>query len=319
MIVIAIGAVACALAAAFLAPPLLRRLTAAGHSPRPGAYAWLITSLTVVLCSAIAGALLIASPHDNHVVYELLRRACLAAFGTELPLTGARVAVGIALIIPLLRTVGVALTMWRGALRLRAMQQTLRLLGQSSGDGLIVVTAEKPMVYCIPGRPRTIVATTAARECLSPDQFQAVLSHERAHLAERHHLLVMLSGALRRAMPGLPLLRDANRFVTTLVEMRADDVACRRFEPALVAEAMSLLGSAGGRAPSHPSSALGAAQTAVLARVHRILDPPTRRRQTISALGSTAYAASWCFLQIAVIAVPLLSTALGDICLYRIN
>lgn len=54
----------------------------------------------------------------------------------------------------------------------------------------VVLDSAQPAVYCVPGRPATIVLTTGALAVLDEPQLLAVLAHERAHLAGRHHLLV---------------------------------------------------------------------------------------------------------------------------------
>jgi Zn-dependent protease with chaperone function len=50
------------------------------------------------------------------------------------------------------------------------------------------------LLYCVPGRLPTIVVTTGALAVLEPEQLAAVLAHERAHLAGRHHLLLAVTG-----------------------------------------------------------------------------------------------------------------------------
>lgn len=69
----------------------------------------------------------------------------------------------------------------------------------------MVLDTPQPAVYCVPGRPATIVLTTGALAVLDEPQLLAVLAHEHAHLAGRHHLLVTLGKAARAAFPGVPL------------------------------------------------------------------------------------------------------------------
>jgi Zn-dependent protease with chaperone function len=60
---------------------------------------------------------------------------------------------------------------------------------------------------------------------LDGDQLAAVVAHERAHLRERHHLLLLPFVAWEAALPVLPAAARAHAGVRELVEMRADDVA----------------------------------------------------------------------------------------------
>ncbi|WP_245719002.1 M48 family metalloprotease [Micromonospora rhizosphaerae] len=67
------------------------------------------------------------------------------------------------------------------------------------------------------GGPRLTVLGTGARS-LPPAQLAAVLSHERAHLRGRHHLLVTVVKGLAAAAPCLPLTPPAA--VRLLMELR---------------------------------------------------------------------------------------------------
>jgi Zn-dependent protease with chaperone function len=89
--------------------------------------------------------------------------------------------------------------------------------------------------------PATIVLTSAALAVLDPAQLTAVLAHERAHLAGRHHLLIAPTRALAACLPGVPLFTRAPAEVTRLAEMCADDAAARRGgRPALIAALLAM-------------------------------------------------------------------------------
>jgi hypothetical protein len=98
-----------------------------------------------------------------------------------------------------------------------------------------------------------VILTTGALQALAPGQLEAVLAHERAHLAWRHHrLLAMIS---RRALPFLPLMRDTEAQVQRLVELHADDAAAQARDPGSLATALVVLATA----VSAPTSASAAA------------------------------------------------------------
>ncbi len=85
-----------------------------------------------------------------------------------------------------------------------------------------------PAAFCIPGARPLLVLSSGMVEEFAPDELAAVVAHERAHLAERHHLLLLPFVAWREALPVLPAADRAHDAVRDLVEMRADDVACAR-------------------------------------------------------------------------------------------
>ena len=82
-----------------------------------------------------------------------------------------------------------------------------------------------PVAFCIPGaRPLLVLSSGMVAE-LDDDQLAAVVAHERAHLQEHHHLLLLPFVAWEAALPVLPAAARAHAAVRELVEMRADDVA----------------------------------------------------------------------------------------------
>jgi hypothetical protein len=139
-----------------------------------------------------------------------------------------------------------------------------------------VVPAPAPLVYCIPGTDQ-IVFTDTALAVLDGSELQAVLAHERAHLAGRHHLIVTWATALAEAFPGVPLFQGLRRASVDMVELLADNHAVRRESGDSLADALVALGT-------NPASAVGlsaglaAAGGSVVVRVHRLLHPPVPLR-----------------------------------------
>ena len=116
--------------------------------------------------------------------------------------------------------------------------------------------------------------TSGALAVLDRAQLGAVLAHERAHLAGRHHLLISLSRGLAASFPGVPVFTRGPAEVARLAELCADDAAARRSGlPALVAALLAM-----GTGAAVPAAALAVTSGAVTARVHRLLDPPRRGR-----------------------------------------
>lgn len=98
----------------------------------------------------------------------------------------------------------------------------MTLLAAPSLATAAVIDHAVPAAYCLPGRGRRIVLTSAALTALSDDELNAVLAHERAHLSGRHHLVVAFADGLSRAFPNVPLFRRAQEQVGRLVEMLAE-------------------------------------------------------------------------------------------------
>ena len=180
--------------------------------------------------------------------------------GVGLTLAGAVVA----------RTVLTATTYLRAAGR-QALRhaQTARLVGHHEPVlGAVLVEHSQPAAYCVAGRHPTVILTTAAVQALDPSQLDAVLAHEQAHLAGRHHRLLGLARIGRQVLPFLPLMRDADEHVARLVELHADDTATRARDPRLLATALVVLATA-----ASPAPALAAGTTDSVLRIRRLLGP----------------------------------------------
>jgi len=305
------------LAVAWSVPVLLSRLTRQGVSARLGLAAWL-TAMASALASAgaavvlLAGAAITGWPRLAEVVCRSVAgRACTpvvyrsAAF--EVPLGVAAAAA----------TLTAAVLAWRygramrrAARRTRAHAEAARITGRRlPGAGpTVVLDAPQPAAYCVPGRPAAIVLTRGALAVLDRAQLGAVLAHERAHLAGRHHLLISLSRGLATSFPGVPVFTRAPAEVSRLAELCADDAAARRSgRPALIAALLAM-----GTAAAVPAPALAVTSGAVAARIHRLLDPPRRGRQArygVALITVTLLLATMSGLVIA-FAGPL-ATALG--------
>jgi len=173
--------------------------------------------------------------------------------------------------------------------------------GASTGGGTRTVMLDdpRPAAYCVAGRPAAIVVTSGALAVLDPPQLRAVLAHENAHLAHRHHTLATVTRGLAAAFPGVPLFTRGAAEVARLAEMSADDTAARTSgRPALVAALIAIAtgaaisstaissagaadrgGASGAVADTAvPHGAAAAASCAVPDRVERLLRPPSPAR-----------------------------------------
>ena len=137
--------------------------------------------------------------------------------------------------------------------------------------GALVVDYPSAAAYCLPGLRSQIVVSVGTLELLGRAELAAVLAHERAHLRERHDLVLLPFTALRRAFPRSATCTDAHRSVALLVEMLADDRALRGCPARELVSALVRFGTAD-TCPA-PAGALAAAEGEVAARVSRLLQP----------------------------------------------
>jgi Zn-dependent protease with chaperone function len=161
------------------------------------------------------------------------------------------------------------------ALQARRRQRTLLALlahGDPKAPGALVVDYPTAAAYCLPGlRSRIVVLSVGTIELLGRGELAAVLAHERAHLRERHDLVLLPFTALRRAFPRSPICTEAHGAVALLVEMLADDRALRGRPARELVSALVRFGTAG-TCPA-PAGALAAGEGDMAARVVRLLQP----------------------------------------------
>jgi len=170
-----------------------------------------------------------------------------------------------------------------GVLRARRRQRVLLSLlahGDPKVPGALVVDHPAATAYCVPGLRSRIVVSAGALDLLDQAELAAVLAHERAHLRERHDLVLLPFTALLRAFRWSSAACEAHDSVALLVEMLADDRALRHRPARELATALLRVGAAGG---GHaPAGALavadGTAECQVAVRVSRLLRPARRLR-----------------------------------------
>jgi Zn-dependent protease with chaperone function len=260
--------------------------------PRLGIAAWQVLTVTFVASVLLAG-LLIAIPCLPDVMNldaaaELRDHYC-SARGILIGSTAAAASLTV-----ISRLVWATVSVMAMARRRRARHdETLALVGRPGPvPGLVVLEDDQPLVYCLPGRNRVVV-TTGALNRLDKAQLEAVLAHERAHLAGRHHLVIMLARVLRDAFSCIRFLALAADQISGLAEMAADDSAARHHRLPLAHALLALATS------PVPAPALGAARTAGGQRIRRLLDSPRPASVVGRAVGITA----------TVLAAPVLALA----------
>ncbi len=162
--------------------------------------------------------------------------------------------------------------------------------------GARVLDHPLPVAYCLPGLRSRVVVSTGALDRLDPDQLDAVLAHEQAHLDERHDLVVLPFVAWGAAMPWSAGVRRSQFAVAALIEMRADDRAGEVSGPAALATAVRRV--EGGPAPT--TLTFAAAAAARIARLERPEPPLPRQLRVTVRLAA-----------LAMVAVPTTTLLLG--------
>ena len=108
----------------------------------------------------------------------------------------------------------------------------------------VVLDDSAPVAYCLPrGVGSVTVLSKGLFDALDEDELAAVIAHERAHVEQRHEVLLVSFKAWRSALPWFPIAARAEGEVEALVEMLADDHARRTQPDAVLARAILQVGS----------------------------------------------------------------------------
>ncbi|MEE6175455.1 M56 family metallopeptidase [Mycobacterium sp. 050134] len=267
-------------------PPLLRRLTRDGRTPRLGVAAWVAAICSVLIAWLAVTAFVIADAVSNGGDPAAAAVSCISRLHGAAMGRGGTAAQALLVLIAATSSIAAAVFATRLALTLLRMRsrahehaESVRIVGRHNGDrGVFVVDAGEPAAYCVSGRPPAIVVTSGALSALDQSQLAAVLAHERAHLANGHTQLSAALRGLAAVFPFVPLMTQGAAEVSRLLEMWADDVAARQHGRwALLSGLITLAGAT-------PAPALGAANVAVLARAERLMLPPAGRTGARTAL-----------------------------------
>ncbi|AAT89075.1 peptidase M48 [Leifsonia xyli subsp. xyli] len=238
-----------AVALAWPAPALLSRATWPAAAPVLALALW--QSIALAGGISMIGSLLLAGiePFGDDL-WSRIARAASCAFHGPLP---ARVSLthAFALSAGLLITAQLLLSLALTAVRSRNQRQRhrelLRLLSSPLPDAprTRIIDHPAPAAYCLPGAPSVTVLSEGMVALLSPEQLEAVIAHEEAHLRQKHHLLLDAFRSWKRALPWFPIATRALDAVALLVEMLADDTARRHSRNETLAGAIRIVDETG--------------------------------------------------------------------------
>lgn len=237
------------------------------RSPRTGILLWQMLLLTWMLCVVGAAFAVGLSPYGRDIPSALGRW-----LGGDRPagFTGLHVVV---LVTGLALTAGVVGALgwsWVRVARVRRRHRDmLALVAREDRElpGVLILDHPLTVAYCLPGLRARVVFSSGALSALSARELSAVLAHEQTHARERHDLVLLPFAAMRQLLPSSRLVATAAEAVALLVEMRADEGACRVEGAGSLAHALRRFRHV---AVSPPPGAIGIADGGVDARLSRL-------------------------------------------------
>ena len=135
------------------------------------------------------------------------------------------------------------LTIVRAERQRRRHAQLVTLLSEPLTSTTRLIDSPTPVAYCLPGALSSITVFSAGLiELLSPTELDAVIAHEKAHVVQRHDIVLVAFRAWHSALPWFPIASRAQREVGLLVEMLADDRARKSVADPVLARAIALVG-----------------------------------------------------------------------------
>lgn len=225
----------------FVAPHLLLRADWPHRAPALAVAVWHALTLSFALGAALtAYHLFMPMEHAHEGLLGLLHSCGLdLGVGGPDPGTAGRLAVSLPAALGIALAGSFTFHVVRARRARSRHREAVDLVGRRSARlGATVLPYDVPAAYCLPGRrPRIVVSDAAVRE-LTAEQLAAVLEHERAHIAGRHHLALAAAAAFHAVFPRLPLACHAREQTALLLEMVADDRALRAHSDGALATAM---------------------------------------------------------------------------------
>jgi Zn-dependent protease with chaperone function len=227
-------------------PILLGRAEWPSRAPATALLLWQSIALTGVL--SLLGALLTfgLQPFGDTLLRGVRGFAATIAGNRTIPGADAiyLLAIGAAILLGLHLVLNLVLTIVSTERQRRRHRQLLALLGSPDPDhpDTQLIDNAAPVAYCLPGALKSITVFSAGLvSLLTPDELGAVIEHERAHVSQRHDLLLVAFRAWHISLPWFPSADQAEREVGSLVEMLADDCARATVADATLAKAIALV------------------------------------------------------------------------------
>lgn len=149
------------------------------------------------------------------------------------------------------------LTITRSELQRRRHAHLIELLSTPIADmpDARLIDSPAPVAYCLPGALGSVTVFSAGLlELLEPAELSAVIEHEKAHVSQRHDVVLVAFRAWHSSLPWFPIAFRAEREVALLIEMLADDRARRVVSAPVLARAIALVGSGSALTGASPAA-----------------------------------------------------------------
>ncbi|MBG6055232.1 Zn-dependent protease with chaperone function [Salinibacterium sp. CAN_S4] len=232
---------ALAIALAWPVPLLLSRATWPARAPAAALLLW--QSIAVAGGLSMIGALLTfgLAPFGDDLVSGAMGLADQGVL--EIALPNALALAGAALLTFHL-LLNLTLTIVRSERQRRRHAQLLFLLSSPLPSGSRMIDSRAPVAYCLPGAVTSVTVVSAGLvELLDDDEMTAVIEHEKAHVQQRHDVVLVAFRAWYASLPWFPIAFRAQHEVGVLIEMLADDRARRVVPDSVLARAIVLVGA----------------------------------------------------------------------------
>jgi Zn-dependent protease with chaperone function len=267
-------------------PRLLSRVTVLRRAPRAALALWQATAVAAVI------AALLAAPAALPAL--LGHRARLADTWPVIAVAGALSAVVAGRLLVAGDRIGRQLRAARR--RHRDLVDLLGAAGEGPDRDMRVLEHATPTAYCVPGVRRRVVLTQGTLARLAPEELDAVLAHERAHLTARHDLVMEFFTVVHEAVPRFLRSDAALHEVHLLIEVLADRAAVRRTGPVTTGRAIVAMADG-----PKPLGAMAIRENAPVARTRiELLDADRIAGLPAEVVGGGMYAAA-----AALVAAPL--------------
>lgn len=242
------------------APVLMRVPRLAVALLMAGLGVWLLTAaaLSLVLAWTLSGPRVLPG-----AVGEVCQK-CLAASSPFAPARTVETALPVIALV-LLPALGAAVMLTLGLRRaLRARRAARSITGEITtsarrdlvrGEEIWVLSDPRPLAFSLPRRAGGIVISDGLRHLLSEDELTAVLAHERAHLRQRHHLILSALRAVTEPLRWIPLAGAVADAVPHYLEIAADHGAQEHCGTPVLASALLKIGAPVGPETVGPGTA----------------------------------------------------------------
>ena len=136
------------------------------------------------------------------------------------------------------------LTVVRSERQRRRHAELLFLLSSPHPSGSRLIDTPAPVAYCLPGALSSVTVVSAGLiALLDDDGMRAVIEHEKAHVRQRHDIVLVFFRAWHASLPWFPIAYRAQEEVGLLIELLADDQARRTVSDATLRSAIAAVGA----------------------------------------------------------------------------